>query len=475
MQKITSKLFQPIDGAAIAVFRIGFGLILFLDIIRYGWKFSPVYSYLEPDLLFKYYGFGWVQPWGGDGLIWHHVVLAICAAGICLGLFYRFCIVVFTLGFTYLFLLDQAQYLNHFYMVILFCCLLCVIPAHRTWSLDALRKPKMASSIQPLWCKVLLVGQLEIILLYAGFVKLNADWLNLEPLRMWLASSADLPLLGEYFVQDWSIAVGAYGVIALHLIGAPLLFVKKVRWIVMALYASFHILNHFVFSIGIFPWMTLFASLLFFDADWPRQFYRSCQRLKGKLLSKDIPLYAWEPAGQTENVQPTFSPYRRSIAVFVILWLVLQSVIPLRNFLYPGNVAWNEEGHRFSWRMKLRGKAGKAMFMITDRESKREWFINGSEYLSPRQLRKIPCQPEMILQFAHYLEKVWMEEKGYRDIQIYAAAQCSLNGRRLQPFVNSGVDLTEQTRTLGHRTWVVPLNEPLAQYFLPKEWFWPEH
>ena len=208
MQKITSKLFQPIDGAAIAVFRIGFGLILFLDIIRYGWKFSPVYSYLEPDILFKYYGFGWVQPWGGDGLIWHHVVLAICAAGICLGLFYRFCIVVFTLGFTYLFLLDQAQYLNHFYMVILFCCLLCVIPAHRTWSLDTLRKPKMASSILPLWCKVLLVGQLEIILLYAGFVKLNADWLNLEPLRMWLASSADLPLLGEYFVQDWSIAVG---------------------------------------------------------------------------------------------------------------------------------------------------------------------------------------------------------------------------------------------------------------------------
>ena len=68
-----------------------------------------------------------------------------------------------------------------------------------------------------------------------------------------------------------------------------------------------------------------------------------------------------------------------------------------------------------------------------------------------------------------------LEEKGYRDIQIYGAAQCSLNGRRLQPFVNSGVDLTEQTRTLGHRTWVVPLNEPLRQYFLPKEWFWPEN
>ena len=87
----------------------------------------------------------------------------------------------------------------------------------------------------------------------------------------------------------------------------------------------------------------------------------------------------------------------------------------------------------------------------------------------------MPCQPEMILQFAHYLEKMWMEEKGYRDVKINAAARCSLNGRSLQPIVDTGVDLTKQTRTLGHRHWVVPLDEPLAQYFLPKEWFWPEH
>ena len=32
----------------------------------------------------------------------------------------------------------------------------------------------------------------------------------------------------------------------------------------LGIYAAFHILNHFVFNIGIFPWMTLFASLLCF-------------------------------------------------------------------------------------------------------------------------------------------------------------------------------------------------------------------
>jgi hypothetical protein len=34
-----------------------------------------------------------------------------------------------------------------------------------------------------------------------------------------------------------------------------------------------------------------------------------------------------------------------------------------------GNVNWTEEGHRFSWRMKLRDKVGEARFFVTAKDT----------------------------------------------------------------------------------------------------------
>jgi hypothetical protein len=46
-------------------------------------------------------------------------------------------------------------------------------------------------------------------------------------------------------------------------------------------------------------------------------------------------------------------------------WLVLQIVLPLRHLMIPGEVSWTEEGHRFSWHMKLRDKyAGRFLMEI---------------------------------------------------------------------------------------------------------------
>ena len=32
--------------------------------------------------------------------------------------------------------------------------------------------------------------------------------------------------------------------------------------------------------------------------------------------------------------------------------------------LYPGDVAWTEEGHRFAWHMRLKDKVGAARFLV---------------------------------------------------------------------------------------------------------------
>ena len=49
------------------------------------------------------------------------------------------------------------------------------------------------------------------------------------------------------------------------------------------------------------------------------------------------------------------------------IYVAFQLLVPLRHWLYPGDVNWTDEGHRFSWRMKLRYKErGQSTFTAYD-------------------------------------------------------------------------------------------------------------
>ena len=67
----------------------------------------------------------------------------------------------------------------------------------------------------------------------------------------------------------------------------------------------------------------------------------------------------------------------------------------------------------------------------------------------------------MIRQFAHYLEKVWAERYGTRDIEVRAFTAASLNGRRAQALVDPKRDLTKIGYTFGNSDWILPLKEPM--------------
>jgi vitamin K-dependent gamma-carboxylase len=452
---LRSRLSQPEDAAALATFRIGFGLILCYDMIRYAWFYPLDALYLQSDFLFKYLGFEWVQMLPGNGLVWHLSVLAVLALMIATGLFYRLATVLFTIGFAWFYLLERTNYLNHFYMVLLFSFLLCVLPAGRLWSLDVRWRGLTPQQYAPRWARWLLLAQLEIILIYAGLVKINPDWLNLAPLEQWLAGKDNLFLVGNLFTQRWAVAVAAYGVIGLHLIGAPLLLFKRTRVAVLCIYTVFHSLNHFVFNIGIFPWFTLFASLLCLEPDWPRR------------------LWYWRPGG-TDTYQPLpdhpaqhVKPLSTLLMVFIGVWLFVQVTLPLRHWIYDGDVAWNGDGHMFAWRMKLRSLRGNASFMVRDPDSGQQWILNPRDYLTRKQVRKMSCRPDMILQFAHHLAKRWTSEEGVVAPAVYGLNFCSVNYRPFQAQIDHTVDLT----TIGHwdsmDSWVLPLHEELPNRIIP--------
>lgn len=457
------KLFKPVDASSLVVFRIGFGLIMLWEVWRY-WNYGWIAKYyIKPEFNFKYYGFEWVQAWPGDWMYVHFAVVALLALFMTIGFLYRISATLFVIAFSYIFLLEQVHYLNHLYLVILIALILCVVPAQRYFAVDAKLHPNKRSNTVPTWSVWLLRAQFEIVYIYAGIVKINSDWLQLEPLSMWLATRADeMPAwIGYLFLHDWSVAVGAYGIIILHVLGAPLLLWRRTRIYIFCIYACFHILNHFVFSIGIFPWLTLFATLIFFDPDWPKQLW---QKMKASFSPETA-----QPDAQTQHTPSqgtSFMPTimtQNLILLGLAVWLSYQVLMPLRHLLYPGNVSWTEEGHRYAWQMKLRSKKGKAVFYVTDPLTKKTWRVNNRDYLNGRQARTMAKRPDMILQFAYYLAERWEQDKGIANVEVRVRSRVSLNGREYAPMIDPEVDLTKQPWNLKHANWILPLDQPLER------------
>ena len=133
-------------------------------------------------------------------------------------------------------------------------------------------------------------------------------------------------------------------------------------------------------------------------------------------------------AEQNKLSADVLTPKRIALLSVIALWLTFQILFPLRHLLYPGNVSWTEEGHRFSWQMKLRDKKSEIFFTVVNPQTKQAWEVWPQNVLMRHQ-GSMQTQPDMILQFAHYLEQVWREDYNIEDVEVRARVCTSLNGR----------------------------------------------
>jgi len=445
LSTLQNKLAQPISVASLAFFRIAFGAIMFWEVCRYfhyGWIRQ---YYIKPDFFFNYWGFEWLEPWSGNGMYLHFMVLGILALMIMLGFLYRVVTVLFFLGFTYVFLLDQSNYLNHFYLISLVSFLLIFVPANKNYSLDAALTPKIASDTIPTWSLWLIQFQIGVAYVYGGIAKMNHDWLHGEPMRMWLAEGSDFPVIGQFFTTNWAPYFFSYSGMLLDLLIVPFLLWKRTRALAFIAIALFHLTNSQLFQIGIFPWMMIAVTTIYFKADW-------CKSILSRFYTKKAFANTRENRGAMAFRVGRWTTYALGIYV---AWQVL---LPFRHLLIPGEVHWTEEGHNFSWHMKLRDKRSKGYFYVKDLDSdKKEWKIKDKRYLSSRQRSKMRTRPQMILQYAHHLRDIYIKE-GYKNIMVRAELNCSLNGRPRQLLVNPFTNLAA-----------------IEEYDMPAEWINPLH
>jgi len=426
------------------MFRVLFGFMMLVSIIRFwynGWIFD---QYILPDFYFTYYGFEWVQPLGAANMYRIFGLMGFCALAMMFGFFYRITSVFFFLTFTYVELIDKTNYLNHYYFVSLISFLLIFLPAlfNYKWSATLFS-----------WC--------------GAIYDLTIPFL----------------LLNKYT--------------------RPLAYLAVI---------GFHIMTAMLFQIGMFPYIMILSTLIFFPASFHQKIINFISKLLVKIFNP-ISLFArlWQKMEQQainnrtnvkemhdafpplegekvgaaryfkspdlQSISPSssddlpnqpnlvphaykdkFGGYKTIGKYALITYICFQLIFPFRYLLYPGNLYWTEQGYRFSWRVMLMEKAGYIVFHIYDPETGKIEQVNNYKYLTKTQEKQMSTQPDMILQFAHFLKEKY-REKGFINPQIMAESYVTLNGRRSKPFIDSKVNLVEIEEGWGHKTWVLPLVE----------------
>ncbi len=435
--RLIRALDRSVDAASVAAFRILFGVLMLLSTLRFFGRGWVAEDYGKPRLFFHYWGFGWVHPFSVSGMYALYALIAVAASCVLVGFWYRPAACVFALAFSYAHLCDKSNYLNHYYLVSLLACLFVLLPLDREYSWRAWRTPSARRTQVRAWVLYLLRFQIGVVYVFGGIGKLGSDWLIYgEPLRLWLAASAELPLLGPLLVRPWSGLAFSWAGALFDLSIVPLLSWRVTRAPAYVALVVFHVLTALLFQIGMFPWIMIVSATLFWDPTWPRRLLE-----RGPRVHLALDGVAGAP----------LSALGRALAA---LYAAYQILMPLRSLLYPGNTLWSEEGFRFSWKVMLIEKLGTLDLQVVDAAGRR-YTVPASDYLTPFQARMTATQPDMILELAHVVARDFLT-RGHGQVHVYADSQVTFNGRRHHRFIDPQRDLTQEVDSLRHKTFILP-------------------
>jgi hypothetical protein len=400
-------LFSPVDAAIFIYLRFFVGVMLSIELMN-GLSIGDLAEYTAP-FHFTYLYFDWVKPWPTWGMIFHFTLTILAGFSFALGIFQRLSAIILFLGYSTLFLMEKSEYVNHFYLYCLIAFWMIFLPTKKGPYRPA-----------PRWFYWLMLFHISLVYFYAGIAKLDYEWLSLR--------SMDTVIGPE---RRWQHFFFTYAGLGFDLLIVPLLCWRRTRTAAFILALGFHLTNVWNFGLATFPWFCLMMTALFFGASWPRRFSWFDDFFPG-----------------TDGTIPRLSLRHYLLMTFVGLYAVVQLTLPLRHHLYPGRVSWTEEGHQFSWRMKLRTKTGDAFFYVKDSTTLEMRTIYPQDFLTQKQYDYMIGKPDAVLEFSHYLKR------RLGSNEVYASSRVSLNGSPRREMVNLKVNLAQQTRMLGPYQWI---------------------
>lgn len=415
-------------------------LILFSSIrfIGKGWIETQI---IAPIWLFPFDGFEWLPRPNIQATI--GLFTGMIAGGILLlsDKMQRLGALLFLFCFTYIEVLDKSNYLNHYYFISVIAFLFVLIPAKSSHH----KVPKLF-----LWSFKLIIS---IVYFYAGLAKLNADWmLHAQPLCLWLPQHSSLPLVGPLFQLKQTAYVFSWMGAAFDLLAPFALLSNRWRPFFYPVLVAFHVLTWLLFPIGVFPWVMIACTTVFFRDDWHHKFWR---------------LWPWPSVHLPDADKSTSTPpdWGLGMKTVLVVFLLFQMLFPWRHLAHGGSLYWHEFGYRFGWRVMLMEKSGYTTYFVENTAGERQVFPI-EKFLTPNQLKMVGAKPDLVVQTAHLIRKHWKDENN-EDVKVRAEVWATLNGRRSQLMIDPFVDLTSLENDWSKRNYVLPLDSVIR----PKQ-FW---
>ncbi|MFM1931853.1 MAG: hypothetical protein RL226_1156 [Bacteroidota bacterium] len=432
---IYNQLFREVSIFPLVTLRVAFGLLLTFGALRfwlYGWIDE---LYVKPAFHFHYFGLD--MPELSEAAVYVVFMLfTLFSVLFTLGWFYRIVATLLFVVFTFIELMEVATYLNHYYFVSITLFFFIFVPAGRVVSIDSLLNREQRHALVPAWMVYIFLFQLSIVYFYAGIAKIHSDWLlEALPLKLWLPARADLPFIGP--ALEWPITAYVFSWFGcLYDLLIPFVLLnKRTRAVGYIAVVVFHVLTRILFPIGIFPWVMIAMTLVFFPADFHERIWKRFSMVS------------------TSKSTTISRPQRLITIAGLTLFFSAQLLLPWRFLLQSEKLFWDELGYRFSWRVMLMEKTGSIEFRIVTADG-RMMIVDPDLELNTLQLKQMATQPDLILQYAHHIGQ--RESAKHGQVQVFADSYVNLNGRGSRPFIDPTVDLMRVTDCGDRLTWVLP-------------------
>jgi len=433
LKKVIAYLSQEVSGISLSIFRISFGIILFLQSLYWFIIGFIQNNIIEPTFLFPF--IKGLEPlseplmnFGLNGLLLISPILIISNK------FHRTGLVIYLCSFSYLWLLCQGYFNNHYYLISIICLLLSFTKTPFSKS-EKIKIPKLhLYSLQ---------GLIIIVYFIAGINKLNPYWLiDIQPMTY---------ILSEAGLEKTSLFIPFFSYLGLFfdLLIGPILIIKKTRFFGLISSFLFHLFNFFIFlliggEIGFFPFLMISTLILFID---PINIEKRILKNNARLLYRQ--------------------QFNKVVAYFFLVFFFFQIIIPFRHILFKGYVDYNGIGQRFSWRLKNMYKEPKTNGLIeftvltlnNDTVSTFNLFNieKANITLTDRQKTNLIYYPNMIPVFAKKTEKYFQEIINNNEFNFIIKGNCEIGfmGGESTFLFNSQLDLTKiTTSTYKTNTWL---------------------
>jgi hypothetical protein len=425
--------FKNIDNSPLIVFRIFFGFLIACEsfgAILTGWVHKVL---IAPKFTFSFIGLDWLQPLPGFGMYFYFIIMGLFGIAIMLGYRYRVAIISYTILWAGVYFMQKTSYNNHYYLLLIISFYMIFLPANQYASLDVKQQRTLEQKAMPYWVSLLFIIQVAIVYFYAAIAKFYPDWLNGTFTRILLTGTTSNDFFLALFSNKYFYLFIAYAGILFDLLIVPLLLFKKTRTIALVASLSFHLFNAIFLQIGIFPFFALTFSLFFYPPEKIR-----------KLFLRNKPVF---------NESVAENHFGKQIFLFFLLpFLFIQLLLPLRHHLIEGDVLWTEEGHRLSWRMMLRKRDGFINFKIKNNNTGEMTSYDYHKNLSPKQARTLATKPDFIWQ---YCQRIKQEYRG-KNISIFIDCKNNINNGEFKTLIDPKQDFAKaEWNYFWHNEWIL--------------------